>query len=185
MLLTHYYHQNDRPFQNLSALTTAEALRVMNRLQSRNGAVYRRFCDPEKYCQQRRSTETWVREEFIQKGGQPIGTYPHYFVVGRSRWIEDGYNGESRMVQFPVTAFDVNQISFTYPDSMISDWLRGQTGQAFHHPEYHGQVFRLDEISAIVDRFGIPDHQWQRDESRKYDLFIEAQIWGEIPFVVM
>jgi hypothetical protein len=31
----------------------------------------------------------------------------------------------------------------------------------------------------IIDRFGIPDREWQDRPERKYDLFIEAQVWSE------
>jgi hypothetical protein len=181
MMLTHYHHKNDDPFQNLSSLTDEEALSVTSNLRDRVGLVYHRFRNPEQYLKQRREAENWVRQEFIKKGGQPISAYPHYFVIERAKWIEEGYSGESRVVQFPVSAFQVEQVSFTYPDSMISYWLKSQTNRAFHRPEYHGQVFVLSEISKIIDAFGVPDEEWRTEETRKYDLFIEAQVWKIIP----
>jgi hypothetical protein len=177
MLLTHYHHKNEPPFQNLSALTDAAALGLMADLQRRSGAVYRRFRDPEAYLAQRRSTERWLREEFIRQGGEPQSAYPHYFVVGRSTWIEAGFDGEYDMVQSPIDAFPIGKVSFTYPDSMISDWLRSQTDQAFYHPEYHGRVFGLSEISEVIERFGLPGEAWRSSLTRQHDLFIEAQVW--------
>ena len=38
----------------------------------------------------------------------------------------------------------------------------------------------MTEIYQIIDRFGIPDREWQTEPTRKYDLFIEAQGWGTI-----
>jgi hypothetical protein len=180
MILTHYHHQEDAPWQNLSALTEVEALGVIAGLGDRSGTVYRRFKDPQKYLQQRRATENWVRQGFIEKSGKPNLAYPHYLVVGRSAWIEAGYNGQSRRVQLPISDFPTDQISFTYPDSMISYWLKSQTEQIFYRPEYHGQVFGLGEIGAIIEAFGVPDREWQTEATRKYDLFIEAQIWTTI-----
>jgi hypothetical protein len=177
MRLTHYHHQDEPPFQNLSALSAAEVLRVIEQLRHRSGLVYRRFRDPVQYLQQRRSTEHWLREAFIQQGGKPQSAYPHYFVVGRSSWIEVGYEGQYRMVQMSIDAFPAETVSFTYPDSMISDWLRNQTDQVFYRPEYHGQVFGLSEIGRIIDQFGLPGEAWRSDVTRKYDLFIEAQVW--------
>lgn len=150
-------------------------------LRDRAGSVYHRFREPAKYLQQRREAESWVRQEFIQKGGQPVSTYPHYFVVERAMWIEEGYNGESCIVQFPVSTFQAEQVSFTYPDSMISYWLKSQTDRVFYRPEYHGQVFRLSEICKMIDVFGVPGEEWRTEESRGYDLFIEAQVWTSIP----
>jgi hypothetical protein len=181
MMLTHYHHKNDAPFQNLSSLADEEALSVISNLRDRAGSVYRRFRNPEKYLKQRREAENWVRQEFIKKGGQPVLVYPHYFVIERARWIEAGYNGESLALQFPVSAFQPEQVSFTYPDSMISYWLKSQTDQVFYRPEYHGKVFVMSEISKTIDAFGVPGEEWRTEENRKYDLFIEAQVWASIP----
>ena len=70
MILTHYYHPNDEPFQTLSSLSDADALQVIISLQQRTGAVYQRFRHPVDYLRQRRETEAWLRTEFIKKGGQ-------------------------------------------------------------------------------------------------------------------
>lgn len=185
MILTHYYHPDDEPFQNLSSLSESDALDVIASLQQRTGAVYRRFRQPAAYLSQRRETEAWLRAEFIEKGGQPISEYPQYFVVDRAPWIEAGYNGASKMIQMPISAFHPDRVSFTYPDSMISYWLKSQIDsteptlreRVFYRPEYHGRVFTLNEISKIIDRFGIPNTEWQLEAARKYDLFIEAQVW--------
>jgi hypothetical protein len=181
MILTHYYHQDDPPFQNLSLLTHEEALSVISSLRNRVGAVYNRFKDPKKYLSQRRETEQWVRQEFIKKGGKPISAYPHYFTLDRAAWIETGYEGQSKQIHFPVSTFQPEQVSFTYPDSMISYWLQSQVKEVFYCSEYHGRVFTLSEIYKVVDKFGIPHEEWQTAKDRKYDLFIEAQVWTSIP----
>ncbi len=181
MILTHYHHKNDPPFQNLSSLADQDALNVMFNLRSRTGSVYRRFREPEQYLRQRQETEQWVRKEFRKKGGRPVSAYPHYFAVEQAKWIESGYNGQSRIIQFPISVFEAEHISFTYPDSMISYWLKSQTDQAFYRSEYHGQVFSLSEIYKIIDVFGIPQEEWRSEETRRYDLFIEAQVWASIP----
>jgi hypothetical protein len=184
MILTHYYHKHDRPFQTLSALSDAAALTLMSSLQKRTGAVYRRFSNPMEYLSNRRLTENWLRDEFIKKGGQPSVKYPQYFVIDRSAWIEEGYHGQSKAVQIPISEIDPNRVSFTYPDSMVSCWLKSQTQQAFYHPEYHGKVFRLSEIDRAIEQFGIPNREWETDAIRKYDLFIEAQVWDILPDII-
>jgi hypothetical protein len=181
MILTHYFHKNEQPFRTLSSLTDREALHVASNLRGRTGAVYRRFNNPKRYLKQRREAENWVRREFINKGGKPASDYPHYFVVGRSVWIEEGYDGQSSMMHMPISAFQSEHISFTYPDSMISYWLRSQANQVFYRPELHGQVFILSEICKLINKFGVPEEEWRTEGARKYDLFIEAQVWGSIP----
>ena len=178
MLLTHYYDRSNRPFQNLSSLSDRAALDLISKLQYRNGLVYRRFNNPTQYLKLRRETELWLRNEFIRQGGKPASNYPHYFVVGRSVWIEEGYNGNSDRVQIPLSAFKPEQISFTYTDSMVSYWLQSQSDKNYYHPEYHGRIFSIDEILELIDRFGVPDREWRTQENRKYDLFIEAQVWN-------
>jgi hypothetical protein len=177
MLLTHYYYKTDRPFQRLSSLPDAEALQVIDNFWDRSGLVYRRFQDPQKYLAQRRITEAWLRQEFIKKGGEPVLAYPHYFVVNRATWIEEGFNGQFKMVSRSSVDFLATQISFTYSDSMVSYWLQSQTDQDFYHPEYHGQVFTHSEIEGAIDLFGIPQAEWRSVPTRKYDFFIEAQVW--------
>jgi hypothetical protein len=78
----------------------------------------------------------------------------------------------------PLKDFEPKQISFTYPDSMVSYWLQTQTCKNYYRDEYHGRVFSMDEILELIDRFGISDRDWQVQTDRKYDLFIEAQIWN-------
>ncbi len=153
----------------------------MLELRNRSGAVYHRFQNPQEYLENRQRVEGWIRQEFINKGGRPVNAYPHYFVVGRSLWIEEGYQNQCLSIHYPITAFDPSQVSFTYPDSMISYWLKSQAQQVFYRPEYHGQVFTLSEIQEIIDRFGVPIDEWRSDTMRKFDLFIEAQVWSGIP----
>jgi len=178
MILTHYYHKDDYPFQNLSCLSEEEALRAIRGLHDRTGLVYRRFKEPHGYLKQKRETESRLRSEFIHKGGKPASTCPHYFVVEQAIWIEEGYDGQSNKLQVPISAFSPEYVSFTYPDSMVSYWLQSQTDKIYYHPEYHGQVFSFDEIIGIIDKFGIPQEEWRTEEARKYDLFIEAQVWN-------
>ncbi len=143
MILTHYYHEDDRVFQTLSSLSDETALDVISSFQERTGSVYRRFNNPVEYLSKRRLTENWLRAEFIKKGGQPLTKYPQYFVVDRAVWIKDGYNGKGKIIQIPLSTFHPDRISFTYPDSMISYWLKSQIDRIFYHPEYHGKVFGL------------------------------------------
>lgn len=184
MFLTHYYHKQDKPFQSLSALEEADALSVIGGLSDRDGLVYRRFRQPEQYLKLRKETETWVRESFIRKGGKPNTSYPQYFVVDQSTWIEEGFGQQSRSISLPLSALDSKRVSFTFPDSMVSYWLRTQSDAVYYQPEYHGRVLLPHEICSIIDRFGIPNKEWKTEEHRKYDFFIEAQVWDSCEIIV-
>lgn len=180
LLLVHYHHQATEPFQTLSALPDRDALELMTQLGKRTGEVYRRFKHPEKYLRHRRATETWLRQEFIRKGGQPILSHPKYFSVGPASWMKEGYNEQSKTVQLLLSSVPATQVSFTYPDSMVSYWLRTQTDQRFYQSAYHGQVFTVGEIFDIIEHFGLPSEVWRTDPTRKHDIFIEAQLWSDI-----
>jgi hypothetical protein len=179
MMLTHYYHKEEPPFRSLSVLNIEEALTIATQLQAKEGSVYRRFKQPKKYLEARIATEKWLKEEFIKKGGEPKTTFPFYMVIENSTWIEEGYNGQSKKIQISVSEFNLKEISFTYPDSMISYWLKDKKQEPFYQPDYHGQVFRLDEIVQIIKKSGITVEEWKLEKTRKYDIFIEAQIWNE------
>jgi hypothetical protein len=110
MILTHYYHEDDRPFQTLSLLSDEVALKVISSFKERTGAVYRRFNNPVEYLSKRRLIENWLRDEFVKKGGQPLTKYPQYFVVDRAVWIEEGYNGKSKTVQISLSNFNPDRV---------------------------------------------------------------------------
>lgn len=105
--------------------------------------------------------------------------FPLYMVVENTTWIEEGYKGQSRKIQIPISEFEPKEVSFTYPDSMISYWLKDKKQAPFYQPDYHGQVFRLDEIIQVIKKYRIPVEEWKTQKARKHDIFIEAQIWNE------
>ncbi|MGD1896092.1 MAG: hypothetical protein ACFB16_03975 [Phormidesmis sp.] len=184
-MLTHYHHKSQKPLQSLSALTDREALKIMTALGEKEGEVYRRFKQPQKYLQLRKKTEAWLRQEFVRKGGQPTTPYPHYFSLGPAPWIEEGYNSQSKAIYVPLSAFRPEHISFTYPDSMVSCSLRNKQDKVFYQADYNGQVFTLEEILQIISTFGMPGEAWRTDATRKHDLFIEAQVWREASSIML
>ncbi len=178
--LTHYYKKGDQPFRSLSFLPDSEAIRVAQGFQGETAVVYRRFKEPEKYWSSRRRTERWVREAFIHKGGVPTVDHPQYMVLGSSFFISEGYNLNCDEIRIPLSDFDESEISFTYPDSMVSLMLlEERQEEQYFHPEYHGKVFTLLEIVGVVEEFGLPVREWEKDPKRKYDFFVEAQVWTD------
>lgn len=118
--ITHYYKRGSSPIKTLSALTESEALKIMESL-SDDSPLFARFKEPIQYLNSRRQTEKWLRDEFIAKGGQPKDEYPLYAVLSTSDWIEkhsSSFNIEK--IRIPMSIFKEDDISFTYPDSMLS-----------------------------------------------------------------
>jgi len=149
--ITHYYRRGTPPFQSLSSLPDQQTVDLM-RLLADDTAFGERFKDPEGYLQNRRKSEAWVRSEFILKGGKPQLDYPIYFVLGKSQWLVKNSPDRSRHqeIQIDLAAFDEGDVSFTYPDSMISFWLGHDPTSVFYLPEFHGKVFTRKKLWRLL-----------------------------------
>jgi hypothetical protein len=176
--LTHYYLNETGPFQSLSALPDEEAIKIMQSLydDSPYGA---RFKDPVQYLKDRRETEQWTRKGFIAKGGKPQAPYPIPMVLGSSNWLVENApkRGGGTEIRIPLSMFTAYDVSFTYPDSMISHWFGRDKPAEYYLPDLHGKVFTLPEILAIVDERGMPEDGWRTNLPGYLAPYIEAQIW--------
>ena len=142
--LTHYYNIDNGPFQSLSALPDAEAIRIMQQLCD-DTPYGLRFKDPIQYLQDRKATEQWVREAFIARGGKPKDQFPIPMVLGSSKWlVEVSPNPEKHAeIRIPLSLLAEEDVSFTYPDSMISHWFGREKPVEYYQEELHGRVFTL------------------------------------------
>jgi hypothetical protein len=177
--LTYYYKHGTEPFRSLSALQDEEAIIIMKALcnDSLFGA---RFKDPTQYMRDRRQSEQWVREEFMAKGGRPQETYPISMVLGTSPWMvkhapDTDSHGEIRI---PLSIFTEYDVSFTYPDSMISHWFGRDKPNDLYLPDLHGKVFTLSEILSLVAEKGLPEKDWKTNLPGDLAPYIEAQVWN-------
>jgi hypothetical protein len=183
-LITHYYKKGTSPFRSLSSLSDREAINIMKTLYDETlfGA---RFKNPEQYLKNRRQSEKWVREKFKLKGGAPILDYPIYFVLGESKWLIQNSPDKSFHTEIKVSLadFEEGDVSFTYPDSMISHWFGNDKPAEFYMPELHGKVFTRKEILSIVKSKGDPEKDWQSNLPPTLAPYIEAQVWNPRPFI--
>jgi hypothetical protein len=177
--LTYYYKPGTSPFQTLSALPEAEAIKIITELYIDNDPRDTRFKDPALHLHDRKETERWLREEFILKGGRPVEGYPIYLVLGFCEEFEE-YRIQEQMVyiKLPLSRFHETEISFTYFDSMFSYRLRRDKPVEYYQAEYHGKVFTLSEILSIIKRRGEPGKDWWGNIPEYYFPFIEAQVWN-------
>jgi hypothetical protein len=180
--LIHYYRKGAPPFRSLSALPDAEALAIMRELYVEGSVFWERFQDPAGYLTLRRSVELKLYNGFRAKGGVPPQTYPIYLMLGRPKWTETAADpatlATSEEVQVPLSLFDEREISFTYPDSMVSALMVMEKNPGYYEPEYHGKVFTLQEIRQIVARRGLPGEGWETRMPKSYAHYIEAQVWN-------
>lgn len=154
----------------------------------RAGSVYwERFEDAAAYLQMRRQTEDWLRCDFQAKGGCPKERYPIYMVLGRTKWMQAAIDpatvATTAEIEVPLALFEPCDISFTYPDSMVSAMLASQQDPAYYLPEYHGRVFTLSEISTIIEMHGLPGETWGTTLPSHLANYIEAQVWNRLPLL--
>ena len=186
-LLIHAYKIGTEPFRTLSALPDEDALGIMRDLYMEGSIFWERFKDPSGYLQLRRQVEEWLRSEFITKGGKPQALYPIYTMLGRSKWIQTLLDAPTRattvQIEVPLSLFSECDVSFTYPDSMVSFIENHEKNAETYLPEYHGKVFTLCEIRSIVDASGLPGERWGMKLSSDLPNYIEAQVWNHEPLL--
>jgi hypothetical protein len=103
-------------------------------------------------------------------------------MLGRSRWIQTLLDAPTRAttveIEVPLCLFSECDVSFTYPDSMVSFIENEEKNAESYLPEYHGKVFTLCEIRSIVEANGLPGEGWGMKLSSDLPNYIEAQVWN-------
>jgi hypothetical protein len=185
--LIHFYRRGTEPFRSLSALSDADAMRMMQDFYIEGSVIWERFKDPAQYLRARRQIEQWLRQEFIAKGGAPSESYPIYMVLGRSKWLLTAADpttlATTAEIQVPLSLFSECDVSFTYPDSMVSTLLANEQNPEYYLPEYHGRLFTLSEIRSIVESNGLPGERWGTNLPGFLANYIEAQVWNHDPLL--
>jgi hypothetical protein len=173
-VLTHYYRPFSRPLLSLSALPEPDLAAVLAGLGRHEPLPYR-LIHPE-YMAERRRMESLMRDQFATKGGRPQREHPHYFVLGEfSLWEADA----SKRVQIALAAVAPDAVSFTLTDSFFNYRSRNLRGIDIPPRPYHGQLFTLAELPAQVALHGLPGEAWRVDETRRFDVYVEAQLWSD------
>jgi hypothetical protein len=181
--LIHFYKNGTEPFRSLSALADREAMQIMQDLYIEGSVFWERFEDPDDYLRTRRQIEQWLYQEFIAKGGAPQQPYPIYMMLGRSKWLLTAADAATLAttaeIQVPLALFQECEVSFTYPDSMVSFLIANQKESEYYLPDYHGKLFTLSEILSIVESNGLPGEKWGTNLPSHLANYIEAQVWNQ------
>jgi hypothetical protein len=183
--LVHVYRRGTDPFQSLSALPDRDAMQIMQGFFVEGSVLWERFRDPGQYLGRRRQIERWLHQEFLAKGGAPEESYPIYMMLGRSKWFQTAADpatlATTAEIDVPLALFQQGDVSFTYPDSMIS--VPVALGEAFEFdlPDHCGKLFTLSEIRSIVEADGLPGEKWGANLPSFLPNFIEAQVWNQAP----
>jgi hypothetical protein len=185
--LLHLYKRDSEPFRTLSALREEEAIAIMQSLYVAGSIFWERFKDPAAYLRLRKQIEQSIRETFIAKGGRPQDAHPIYMAFGRTRWMQNGLDAvtlaTTTEIEVPLAWFEEWDISFTYPDSMISYLLANEKEAEHYLPDFYGKVFTLSEIRSIVESNGLPGEKWGTKLPPSTPNYIEAQVWNHAPLL--
>jgi hypothetical protein len=181
--LLHFFRKGSRPFQSLSAIPDDRALAIMRRLFVEGSVFWERFRDPSSYLSYRKQVEKKMRNEFFIKGGVPKNEYPIYFMLGRPIWTESVADAQTvsttEEIAIPLSILSPEDVSFTYPDSMVSAMMEAEKNPEYYEPDYHGKVFTLVEIEEIIKQKGLPGDKWQTKMPKHLAHYIEAQVWNQ------
>ncbi len=185
--LIHFYRSGTEPFRTLSLLPDSDAIQIMKDLYVGGAVFWDRFKDPLQYRRMRQQIEQYLHQVFIAKGGTPYESCPIYMVLGRSKWLRNDLDAATlattAQIEVPLYLFKEGDISFTYPDSMVSYLIASQPESEYYLPEYHGKVFTLSEIRSIVEANGLPGEKWGTNLPISLPNYIEAQVWNHEPLL--
>lgn len=177
--LLHFYMNPLGPFRSISELADGDVdMDAVFDAMSRNDTWRAgRFTTEtrHKYMLDRARIEKRLRDDFCAMGGQPTRLHPFYAMLGFPNVFD--LFPEAMRIEIPVKSVPSEVLSFTYVDSMASFELVANPEDMkkihfFKDMEIlpcHGKVFRLEDILAIINTFGVPTGPH----------YIEAQIWDE------
>jgi hypothetical protein len=181
--VTHYHLGGRPPFLNLSELSGDRLIAVMSALDDeRTRSASARVFGP-RYMELRRRTEAKLRDLFIDAGGRPERTSPHYFVLGSSAWFK-GLSNAMQEVVLPLSGLPADVSSVTYPDSFTAMSLGTEYGVPVTPRPYHDQVFRLEDLPELVATYGLPADlgtDYEDYQHRPFEKYIEVQVWSDAP----
>jgi len=119
-----------------------------------------------------------MRERFLEKGGLPELSRPHYFLLGGfSLWESD----DSLKVQIPVESVPARCVSFTLTDSVFNYRRVNLRNVMIPSRPYHDELFTLAEVWHQLSTYDLPTDQWRTDPSRQFEVYVEAQVWSDEP----
>lgn len=147
MYALHRYRPQFGPFRNILSSEPVEAEAILDQLRSLPG---HEWLVPD-YLVERRVVEGWLRQGHEANGGNISGLYPVYF----SLWPKPPELGPYDIL-LPLGAFEERELSFTFPDSMISHGIayRMREGEEKEQRPYHGLVFDLVGIDDLIAKYG-------------------------------
>ena len=101
-------------------------------------------------------------------------------VLGSSKWLVEAAPSREKHgeLRIPLSVLSQDDVSFTYPDSMIFRWFGKEKPIEYYQPSLHGKVFTLFEIQSIVEEKGMPEEDWEIKLPKILASYIKTQVWN-------
>jgi hypothetical protein len=182
--VSHYYELERGPLLSVTNEDKEVAREIIRQITERNEGFSNNR--PTQYIDWRIDVEDWLRKGFIEKGGKPERLNPHYFILGECDWMLGWYKNGS-VLKKGVKELNPKQVTFTYPDSMVSYQLYqyhtkrdNPLYKESDHRDYHGQVFLLEELENIISKYGLPEGGVKDGKPISNEMYIEVQVWENL-----
>lgn len=171
-----YFKEGMNPFKSISDFPDEQIVSFMEKYFPNDRWFH---ANPEGRIKTRRKIENWLYNNFISSGGKPKTNHPCYFTLEKSTFLQEfeSFEGLSKEVKIPLSLFSCDNISFTYPDSFISEWLNRNKDHDFYDEELNGKIFKLKEILGLLESGRIPNNIYMDTLNYKYHFYIEVQVW--------
>ncbi|HWZ91494.1 MAG TPA: hypothetical protein VNW92_21680, partial [Polyangiaceae bacterium] len=145
----HYHLADKAPFLNLSDLAEPELAVVISELARRRAESGLKRIFGQKYIEMRRLTEARLHDLFVEAGGKPERSTPHYFCLGPCEWFRC-LAPDMRQVVIPLSALPDHVTSFTYPDSFVAMGFGPRFGLPQVARPYHDRAFRMSQLPEVI-----------------------------------
>lgn len=175
--LVHYYLPHKKPFLNLSDLSENDRDSVAGELNKRAEEGQMRRAFPDWYFVQRKEAEENMLKAYIERGGKPERTAPHYFSLGESLGMEFVYNNNFKKIIAPIAEFKT-EVLFSIGDTLWTFANSQNPDQQWENKWYQGKLYTYAETCAIIKKINLD--LTSKDSLNKNQVFqVEAVVWSD------
>ena len=169
LFISHYYFPGTDPWKNIMLLPEKEAFRKAEELANAHPDItsFGRFADFANYYPARKKADAFVREKFIQLGGNPKLSHPYSFTLLECEYLRKWFNSSDKII-IDLDDIPDDQVSFTLGDSCALI-LHGNNPVVLTKKLLFE---RIDACNGSVDAF-------LKESLGKY-AYVEVQLWDRI-----
>jgi len=183
LFIVHYCHPNCIPFFNICRLPKEEAFELAYKMAAENPETegFYRFADTpqgfKRYYPRRMMVDEYIRNRFIQLGGNPKEKHPLSFVLQGCEWLHKVYFGGGYEFRINLSTIPSEYISFILGDSMVMLLVKdGERIDEIQHD--HLTMYTKESLLEAINEFDGTLDDYMNFVTKKYK-YIEVQIWND------